>query len=260
MNSALVVGLAVLALGSPRRRPVGRTAPGRDPRLRAEHLNLLTAGKLTLGTDNPAFPPWWGGAPKKPWKVSQPVQRQGLRVGGRIRGREAARLRAERGRLDGRCRSTTRTRPARSRSTSTSRRSRTSLSGRRPSTSRTRTTRSTRRSSGASGKPIAKVKSVAGAEAVQVRRARSGRRATTTSSTYIKPSQKPKVYDTVNDAVTGAQERPDRRPRRRLAEHRLHHGRPAAEQRGRRQAADAVARQEHFGLVFAEGKPRSSRA
>jgi polar amino acid transport system substrate-binding protein len=41
-------------------------------------LNLVTAGKLTVGTDNPAFPPWFGGTPKSPWKVSDPRSGQGF--------------------------------------------------------------------------------------------------------------------------------------------------------------------------------------
>ena len=40
-------------------------------------LNLVTAGKLTIGTDNPAFPPWYGGTPHKPWQVSDPRSGQG---------------------------------------------------------------------------------------------------------------------------------------------------------------------------------------
>jgi len=40
-------------------------------------LNLVKAGQLTVGTDNPAFPPWFGGAEKGPWKVSDPYSGQG---------------------------------------------------------------------------------------------------------------------------------------------------------------------------------------
>jgi len=40
-------------------------------------LDLLKADTLTIGTDNPAYPPWWGGAEKKPWKVSNPYSGQG---------------------------------------------------------------------------------------------------------------------------------------------------------------------------------------
>ena len=40
-------------------------------------LNLVNAGQLTVGTDNPAFPPWFGGAEKAPWKVSNPYSGEG---------------------------------------------------------------------------------------------------------------------------------------------------------------------------------------
>jgi polar amino acid transport system substrate-binding protein len=41
-------------------------------------LNLIEDGVLTIGTDNPAFPPWYGGGEKtKPWKVSDPYSGKG---------------------------------------------------------------------------------------------------------------------------------------------------------------------------------------
>jgi polar amino acid transport system substrate-binding protein len=40
-------------------------------------LNLVSTGALTIGTDNPAFPPWFGGAPHKPWQVSDPRSGEG---------------------------------------------------------------------------------------------------------------------------------------------------------------------------------------
>ena len=40
-------------------------------------LNLVNSGELTVGTDNPAFPPWFGGSEKAPWKVSDPYSGQG---------------------------------------------------------------------------------------------------------------------------------------------------------------------------------------
>ena len=43
-----------------------------------DSLNLVTSGKLTIGTDNPAYPPWFGGTPKKPWKVSDPNSGEGF--------------------------------------------------------------------------------------------------------------------------------------------------------------------------------------
>jgi polar amino acid transport system substrate-binding protein len=40
-------------------------------------MTLLKSGTLTVGTDNPAFPPFFGGAEKKPWKISNPYSGQG---------------------------------------------------------------------------------------------------------------------------------------------------------------------------------------
>ena len=41
-------------------------------------LTLKTAGTLTLGTDNPAFPPWFGGGEKnKPWEINDPSTGEG---------------------------------------------------------------------------------------------------------------------------------------------------------------------------------------
>ena len=40
-------------------------------------LQLIHAGKLTVGTDNPAYPPWYGGNPHSPWKVSDPRSGKG---------------------------------------------------------------------------------------------------------------------------------------------------------------------------------------
>jgi polar amino acid transport system substrate-binding protein len=41
-------------------------------------LNLVTDGRLTIGTDNPAYPPWFGGTEKAPWKISDPRSGQGF--------------------------------------------------------------------------------------------------------------------------------------------------------------------------------------
>jgi polar amino acid transport system substrate-binding protein len=40
-------------------------------------LNLVSEGQLTVGTDNPAYPPWFGGDQKSPWKVSDPRSGKG---------------------------------------------------------------------------------------------------------------------------------------------------------------------------------------
>jgi polar amino acid transport system substrate-binding protein len=43
-------------------------------------LQLVKKGQLTIGTDNPAFPPWFGGTPPKDstWKTSDPYSGQGF--------------------------------------------------------------------------------------------------------------------------------------------------------------------------------------
>jgi polar amino acid transport system substrate-binding protein len=45
----------------------------------AGSLATRTAGTLTIGTDNPAFPPWYGGDPAKgsTWQVSDPTSGKG---------------------------------------------------------------------------------------------------------------------------------------------------------------------------------------
>jgi polar amino acid transport system substrate-binding protein len=66
----LVLGLAATATGGP-------AAPAQAGGCAKPNLDLIEDGRLTLGTDNPAFPPWWGGAPKKPWEVSNPASGKG---------------------------------------------------------------------------------------------------------------------------------------------------------------------------------------
>jgi polar amino acid transport system substrate-binding protein len=41
-------------------------------------LNLVNDGQLTVGTDNPAYPPWFGGDEKAPWKISDPRSGKGF--------------------------------------------------------------------------------------------------------------------------------------------------------------------------------------
>ncbi len=60
------------------RRALGGCRAGCDPGLRPASLTLVSDGTLTIGADNPAFPPWFGGAEKtKPWKVSDPYSGKG---------------------------------------------------------------------------------------------------------------------------------------------------------------------------------------
>jgi polar amino acid transport system substrate-binding protein len=73
----LAVGLTVLALGLAATATGGPSAPGAIPGCAKASLNLVEEGKLSLATDNPAFPPWWGGAAKRPWEVSNPASGKG---------------------------------------------------------------------------------------------------------------------------------------------------------------------------------------
>ena len=57
------------------------------------HLTLVKPGQLTVGTDNPAYPPWYAGGTKSSfWKINDPATEKGFELGDRVRGREAARL------------------------------------------------------------------------------------------------------------------------------------------------------------------------
>jgi polar amino acid transport system substrate-binding protein len=72
----LLVALAA-ACGSTKKSATGTgTSTGQTSCAKSD-LNLVTSGELTIGTDNPAFPPWFGGTPKSPWKVSDPRSGKG---------------------------------------------------------------------------------------------------------------------------------------------------------------------------------------
>jgi polar amino acid transport system substrate-binding protein len=75
----LVVLLSILATGcgGSSNKASDTTATAAAASCDKGSLNLVNAGQLTVGTDNPAFPPWFGGAEKAPWKVSNPYSGQG---------------------------------------------------------------------------------------------------------------------------------------------------------------------------------------
>jgi polar amino acid transport system substrate-binding protein len=70
---AIALAVAATASGRPGVSAAGATIPG----CAAGSLTLLDQGTLTIGADNPAFPPWFGGDEKKPWKVSDPYSGKG---------------------------------------------------------------------------------------------------------------------------------------------------------------------------------------
>lgn len=76
-RAGLGLALIVLALGLAATATGESSAPAAIPGCAKSSLNLVKDGQLSLATDNPAFPPWWGGAPKKPWQVSNPASGTG---------------------------------------------------------------------------------------------------------------------------------------------------------------------------------------
>jgi polar amino acid transport system substrate-binding protein len=69
--SAMALAVVATAMGA-------STTPAAIPGCAVSSLNLVEDGVLTIGADNPAFPPWFGGAEKtKPWKVSDPYSGKG---------------------------------------------------------------------------------------------------------------------------------------------------------------------------------------
>ena len=73
----LGLGVMVLALGLAATATGGPSAPAGIHGCAKDNLNLIKDGQLSLAADNPAYPPWWGGAEKKPWKVSNPASGKG---------------------------------------------------------------------------------------------------------------------------------------------------------------------------------------
>jgi polar amino acid transport system substrate-binding protein len=69
-----VVVLLAAACGSTNKTD---EAGGAQKSCAKDQLNLVSSGRLTIGTDNPAFPPWFGGTPHKPWQVSDPRSGEG---------------------------------------------------------------------------------------------------------------------------------------------------------------------------------------
>src|SRR6188472_3605674 len=76
---SLVLATAALALtATATGARTSGAAQGAIPGCAKGSLNLVDDGVFTVGADNPAFPPWFGGAEKtKPWKVSDPYSGKG---------------------------------------------------------------------------------------------------------------------------------------------------------------------------------------
>lgn len=74
----LVLGLTILALGLAATATGGPAAPAAIPGCAKSSLNLVEEGQLRLATDNPAFDPWWsGGSKSKKWEINDPSTGKG---------------------------------------------------------------------------------------------------------------------------------------------------------------------------------------
>jgi len=72
----LLVVLLAAACGSSTKKSSPGTTAAADSCTSCQ-LNLVKSGTLTVGTDNPAYPPWFGGNEKAPWKISDPRSGKG---------------------------------------------------------------------------------------------------------------------------------------------------------------------------------------
>jgi polar amino acid transport system substrate-binding protein len=76
-----VVGVLLAACAPEETQPAAGDGGSPEPdRCATENLPLLTPGQLTIGTDNPAFPPWFeGGTPEgSPWEINDPSTGEGF--------------------------------------------------------------------------------------------------------------------------------------------------------------------------------------
>src|SRR5437667_1813672 len=75
---ALLIALAALAALAA--AGVAAGGPATVPGCSAGNLHLVHSGQLTIGTDNPAYPPWFGGGTPKgsKWKISDPATGKGF--------------------------------------------------------------------------------------------------------------------------------------------------------------------------------------
>ena len=72
-----VVALAIAAAAVGGRGEVAAAAPASCAKA---NLDLVKDGQLSIGTDNPAYPPWFAGGETKgrPWKINDPAKGQGF--------------------------------------------------------------------------------------------------------------------------------------------------------------------------------------
>jgi polar amino acid transport system substrate-binding protein len=75
--TGLVVALAALAAGCGGMKKKAGGSSTASSSCATSQLHLVKGGALTIGTDNPAYPPWYGGSAGHSWKVSDPYSGKG---------------------------------------------------------------------------------------------------------------------------------------------------------------------------------------
>ena len=73
----LLVALAAACGSSKNSSASGTTTGTSSSSCKTADLKLVKSGTLTVGTDNPAYPPWYGGSPGHGWKISDPYSGKG---------------------------------------------------------------------------------------------------------------------------------------------------------------------------------------
>jgi len=64
--------------GVPRSRPNASVSASQSCGNSAATCATVTDGQLTIGTDNPAYPPWFAGGSKSSWKINDPSTGKGF--------------------------------------------------------------------------------------------------------------------------------------------------------------------------------------
>jgi len=80
MRKVLMVTVIVLAIAAAAVGGRNNNAAAASGSCAKTNLNLVKDGQLSIGTDNPAFPPWFGGGEIKgsPWKINDPATGKGF--------------------------------------------------------------------------------------------------------------------------------------------------------------------------------------
>jgi polar amino acid transport system substrate-binding protein len=244
--TALALVLAATAIG----RPASETA---IPGCAKNRLKLVTDGQLSLATDNPAFEPWWfGGSKSKDWEINDP--RNGKGYEGAVAYQIARRLGFTKSQVTWEAVPFLKSFAPGKKSFDFYIAQVSNLPARRKAvTFSTSYYRVNQAVAGLKTNSITKVRSLAGLKPYRL-----GASVGTTSYNYIvnyiKPTQSPRVYDSVNDAVTALKNKQidglvhDFPSMGYVTNVQV----PGSKVVGRLPAQGA---QEHFGLVFQRGNP-----